>query len=130
MSEVKTDGYVNDDEYNDKMRIERNSYLIQTEQLTEELLELQNRYADLERENKELRKIQLELNIENANLKDMVLDNGGDYTDVWKKFWMEGIEPLPKRWIRVYYIHLRSIALTAVKWDLKRVTDGNRQKGS
>ena len=47
-----------------------------------ELVELQNRYADLERENKELRKIQLELNIENANLKDMVLDNGGDYTDV------------------------------------------------
>jgi sugar diacid utilization regulator len=75
MSEVKTDGYVNDDEYNDKMRIERNSYLIQTEQLTEqleqqtqdfhfdmrnkqmELVVLENRYADLERENKELRKL-------------------------------------------------------------------------
>jgi len=46
-----------------------------------ELVVLENRYADLERENKELRKIQLELNIENANLKDMVLDNGGDYTE-------------------------------------------------
>ena len=81
MSEVKTDGYINDEEYNDKMRVERNSYLIQRDILKEEnenlelkveqqtqdyhfdmrnkqmeLVVLQNRYTDLERENKELRK--------------------------------------------------------------------------
>tara|TARA_B100000287_G_C20381219_1_gene681681 strand:- start:36 stop:308 length:273 start_codon:yes stop_codon:yes gene_type:complete len=42
---------------------------------------LENRYADLERENKELRKIQLDLVMENGELKDMVLDLGGDYTE-------------------------------------------------
>ena len=52
-----------------------------------ELVMLQNRldtleqgFDDLERENKELRKHQLELVMENGELKDMVLDLGGDYT--------------------------------------------------
>ena len=36
----------------------------------------------LEKENKKLKKSQLELVIENGELKDMVLDLGGDYTDV------------------------------------------------
>ena len=51
-----------------------------------ELVMLQNRldtleqgFDDLERENKELRKHQLELVMENGELKDMVLDLGGDY---------------------------------------------------
>ena len=53
-----------------------------------ELVMLQNRldtleqgFDDLERENKELRKHQLELVMENGELKDMVLDLGGDYTE-------------------------------------------------
>ena len=45
-----------------------------------EIVMLQARYDDLERENKELRKHQLELAMENGELKDMVLDLGGDYT--------------------------------------------------
>ena len=45
-----------------------------------EIVMLQARYDDLERENKELRKHQLELVMENGELKDMVLDLGGDYT--------------------------------------------------
>ena len=45
-----------------------------------ELVMLQSRFDDLERENKELRKHQLELAMENGELKDMVLDLGGDYT--------------------------------------------------
>ena len=45
-----------------------------------ELVMLQSRFDDLERENKELRKHQLELVMENGELKDMVLDLGGDYT--------------------------------------------------
>ena len=44
-----------------------------------EIVMLQARYDDLERENKELRKHQLELVMENGELKDMVLDLGGDY---------------------------------------------------
>ena len=36
----------------------------------------------LKRENESLKKHRLELIMENAELKDMVLDNGGDYTDV------------------------------------------------
>ena len=44
-----------------------------------EIVMLQARYDDLERENKELRKHQLELVMENGELKDMVLDLGCDY---------------------------------------------------
>lgn len=36
----------------------------------------------LEKENKKLKKSQLKLVMENGELKDMVLDLGGDYTDV------------------------------------------------
>ena len=46
-----------------------------------EIVMLKARYDDLERENKELRKHQLELVMENGELKDMVLDLGGDYTE-------------------------------------------------
>ena len=42
---------------------------------------LNKAFDDLERENKELRKHQLELVMENGELKDMVLDLGGDYTE-------------------------------------------------
>ena len=35
----------------------------------------------LKRENESLKKHRLELIMENAELKDMVLDNGGDYTE-------------------------------------------------
>ena len=42
---------------------------------------LEQGFDDLERENKELRKHQLELVMENGELKDMVLDLGGDYTE-------------------------------------------------
>jgi len=35
----------------------------------------------LKRENEQLKKQRLELIMENAELKDMVLDNGGDYTN-------------------------------------------------
>ena len=35
----------------------------------------------LKRENEQLKKQRLELTMENAELKDMVLDNGGDYTN-------------------------------------------------
>ena len=38
--------------------------------------------ADLMRRESELKQQVLELTMENAELKDMVLDNGGDYTDV------------------------------------------------
>ena len=84
--EITTDGYIKYDEDSDgwnlqkmikriaeletKVRIKSNA----------QILELRDRYADLERENKELRKIQLELIMENADLKDQVLDNGGDYS--------------------------------------------------
>ena len=35
----------------------------------------------LKKENEQLKKQRLELTMENAELKDMVLDNGGDYTE-------------------------------------------------
>ena len=38
--------------------------------------------ADLMRKESKLKQQVLELIMENAELKDMVLDNGGDYTDV------------------------------------------------
>ena len=42
---------------------------------------LLSKNSELERENKKLNKQVLELTMENAELKDMVLDNGGDYTE-------------------------------------------------
>ena len=75
------------EELEQKMEQQTQDYHFDMRNKQMELVMLQNRldtleqgFDDLERENKELRKHQLELVMENGELKDMVLDLGGDYT--------------------------------------------------